>query len=95
MRRAPRRFSLCFRGLAPIVDDVVLKQKLRVAGDTKDASLAISTLDGANYELRRVLIELQTKIESLSGPDAREAERRIWSVLKASAERRVVRLPAI
>jgi len=84
-----------FRELAPMVDDVVLKQKLSDAGERKGASLAISALDAANYELRRLLIELQTNIENLAGPDAREAERRIWSVLKASAERRLVRLPAI
>ena len=60
-----------------------------------DASRAISALNNANYDLRRLLIELQTHVETLPGAVAREAESRIWSLLKASAERRLIRLPAI
>jgi hypothetical protein len=32
-------------------------------------------------------------VELLPGAEARNAERRIWQVLKASAERRLVRAP--
>jgi hypothetical protein len=84
-----------FREVAPLVEDAVSKRKLNDAAETTDASLAISALDAANSELRRLLIELQTRVETLPGAAAREAERRIWTVLKASAARRLVRLPTI
>lgn len=80
-----------FGELEPSVADDALKARLLVAAETKDTSLAISALDAANYVLRRLLIELQAHMEQQ--PGARDAERRIWAVLKAAAERRLVRLP--
>ena len=82
-----------FADVAAVTADESLEARLREAAETKDASLAISALDAANYELRRVLTELQTHVEQRPGEDARDAERRIWAVLKASADRRLVRVP--
>jgi len=84
-----------FVEIAHLISDATLNQKLKEAAETNDTSMAISSLDTANYELRRHLIELQMHLEGLLGAAAREAERRIWAVLKASAKRRLVRLPAI
>jgi hypothetical protein len=86
---------MLFRDIASLVEDAVLNRRLRDAAETNDASLAISSLDIANYELRRLLIELHTHIEELPSAAARAAEHRTWAVLKAAAERRLVRLPAI
>jgi hypothetical protein len=84
-----------FRNLAPLVEDAGLKSNLTNVAEANDTSLAISALDASNHELRRMLIELQMHVEALPGADAREAEHTIWVVLKASAARRLVRLPAI
>jgi hypothetical protein len=83
-----------FCDLASSIEDAELNRNLKNGGDTNDASLTISALNIANCELRRLLIELQTHVETLPGAAARQAERRIWALLKASAERRLVRLPA-
>jgi hypothetical protein len=83
-----------FAELAPHVGESSLKARLLSAAETKDTSLAISALDAANYELRRLLIELQAHVEQQPHAEAREAERRIWAVLKAAADRRLVSLPA-
>jgi hypothetical protein len=80
-----------FRELAPRVGDGSLKRKLETAAASRDASLKIAALDEANYELRRLLIALQEHVETRK--DARDAEKRIWGVLKASAERRVLKMP--
>jgi len=82
-----------FAALAPEVADDSLKSRLLAAAEAKDTSLTISALDAANYDLRRLLIELQAHVEQQPGAQAREAERRIWAVLKAAADRRLVRLP--
>jgi hypothetical protein len=82
-----------FGELAPPVADAQLKSALLEAAATKDVSLSVSALNIANCELRRLLIALQALVEQLPGAKARAAERRIWDVLRASAERRLVRLP--
>jgi hypothetical protein len=78
-----------FRECAASIDDAALKSKLLHASQTRDNSLKISMLNAENYELRRVLIALQTHCEDKG---LRDIERRIWSVLKASAERRLLKL---
>jgi hypothetical protein len=83
-----------FSKLAALASDEALKTRLLAAAATQDSSLAISALDAANYELRRLLIALQAHVEQQSGENARAAERRIWVVLKAAADRRLVRVPA-
>jgi hypothetical protein len=78
-----------FAVLAAKVEDAPLRSKLETAVTTKDASLAISALNAANAELRRLLIELQLIAERTGD---REAQKRIWDVLNAMAARRVVSL---
>jgi hypothetical protein len=78
-----------FSELAPRVSDAALRKQLDGAAATRDVSLAISALNAANHDLRRILIALQIWIEDNS---TRENQRRIWTVLKAMADRRVMSL---
>ncbi|MEI9885441.1 MAG: hypothetical protein WDN08_02895 [Rhizomicrobium sp.] len=78
-----------FAVLAPGVGDAALKAELAAAAAAKDASLRISALNESNYALRRLLTRLQEHAEEHG---ARDAERRIWAVLKAMAARRLVQL---
>lgn len=78
-----------FAELAPAVTDAALKQELLAAGATKDPSLRISDLNDGNYALRRLLTRLQIHAEEHG---AAGAQRRIWAVLKAMAQRRLVTL---
>jgi hypothetical protein len=82
-----------FAELAPLLNDALLTAKLLAGSAAQETSLRISVLNEENGTLRRLLIELQAQIEALPGAEARQAERRIWQVLKASAERRLVRAP--
>lgn len=79
-----------FAEIAGAVKDHALKTRLEAASETEDASLKISALDTANHELRRLLIEAQAHIETLG---ARDAEKKIWKVLRAAADRRVLKMP--
>ena len=83
-----------FEELAPATADVSLRQRLLTAARTEDTDLNISSLNAANHTLRQLLIELQAHIENRDGKAAREAERRIWHVLKASADRRMIHVPS-
>lgn len=83
-------FRALFSDIADVVKDHALKTKLEAASNTEDKSLKISALDAANHELRKLLIEAQTHIEMLG---AAEAERKIWKVLRAAADRRVLKMP--
>jgi hypothetical protein len=76
-----------FAELAPSVSDAALKQAMREASAAKDPSLRISDLNDGNYALRRLLTRLQIHAEECG---ATGAQRRIWVVLKAMAERRLV-----
>jgi len=80
-------------GLARFAPDSDLKAHLLFAAGESEPALTISALDAANHELRRLLIRLQSAVEDLPGADAREAERRIWKVLRASADRRLIPAP--
>ena len=82
-----------FGELAQLVDDADLRSALADAAAAKDESLTVSSLNAANQQLRRLLIALQARVEDMRGTEAREAERRIWEVLRAGAARRLVRLP--
>ncbi len=78
-----------FAELAPNVGDAGLRAQLTATAATKDTSLAITALNAANAELRRLLIALQVHIEE-HGDHA--AQKRIWDALNAMASRRVVSL---
>ncbi|MGH6873095.1 MAG: hypothetical protein ACREHE_16495 [Rhizomicrobium sp.] len=77
-----------FAELAPRLRDGALRARLEAASVRKDSSLRISALDAANAELRSLLIALHEAVE----PDA-AANARVWTVLCAMANRRVVKLP--
>lgn len=78
-----------FAELASCVTDAALKRELEAMAAAKDVSLRISSLNESNYALRRLLTRLQIFAEEHG---ARDAERRIWAVLKAMAARRLVQL---
>jgi len=78
-----------FAELAPNIGDAGLRAQLMAAATTRDTSLAISALNAANAELRRLLIALQIHIED-TGDSA--AQKRIWEALNTMASRRVVSL---
>lgn len=78
-----------FAELAPSVTDAALKRDLEAMAAAKDVSLRISSLNESNYALRRLLTRLQIFAEEHG---RRDAERRIWAVLKAMAARRLVQL---
>jgi len=78
-----------FGAIAPAVGDAGLKAKLEAAAKSADANLRISTLNENNYALRRLLTEAMIFVEDHR---LRDAERRIWAVLKDAAARRLVQL---
>lgn len=78
-----------FREAAATVSDADLKTSLLSAAESRDASLKISMLNATNAELRHLLIRLQTRAEEKG---EQVLQRRIWDVLKASADRRLLRL---
>jgi hypothetical protein len=78
-----------FGALAPGVSAESLRHRLETAAATRDDDLTIAALNAANAELRRLLIELQVHAEEHGN---RDAETRIWDVLRRSAEARLVRL---
>ena len=81
-----------FAEAARDVSDATLKAKLETAAKTDDPSLRISVLNQANWELRRLLIELHTCVEAQTGDEARKLERKIWAVLQRLADQRMVKL---
>jgi len=78
-----------FSELAPIVRNAALRTRLDAGAITRDSSLAISALNSANWDLRRLLIDLQVHIEEIGACDA---EKRIWRLLKTVAAGRAVSL---
>jgi hypothetical protein len=82
-----------FKELSPHVGDKELKAKLEEAAASSDASLLISALDRSNAHLRKLLIAVHAYLEEQDGDAARAGEKRIWDVLRASAERRFLKPP--
>jgi hypothetical protein len=81
-----------FADISPAIQDATLRRKLEAAATSKDASLRISELDKGNWDLRRLMIEAQTHLESLSGDAARAADRQVWAMLREIADKRMVKL---
>jgi hypothetical protein len=81
-----------FSDVAATIQDTTLRKKLETAASSKDTSLRISELDRANWELRRLMIDAQAHLETLSSEAARAADRRIWTVLREIAASRMVKL---
>jgi hypothetical protein len=84
-----REIRALFAELAPAVEDATLRAELREASASHDASLRISDLNDGNYMLRRLLTRLLIDAEEHGALDA---QKRIWAVLKALADRRLVQL---
>lgn len=82
-----------FARAARVLPDSDLKARCSAAGKSKDASLMMAALDESNFALRRLLIELQTFVETRTETWAKSLDRAIWQVLKTSAERRFFYLP--
>jgi hypothetical protein len=87
-----RAMRALFAEISRDVRDTSLKSKLEAAAKTDDASLRISVLNQANWELRRLLIELHAYVETQTGDDARKFERTIWALLRRLADQRMVKL---
>jgi hypothetical protein len=84
-----REIRALFAELAPSITDLALRKELIAASGATDPSLRISDLNEANYALRRLLTRLQIDAEEHGALDA---QKRIWAVLKALAQRRLVQL---
>lgn len=84
-----RDIRALFAELARDVADTGLREELKAAATRSDPSLRISDLNDANYALRRLLTRLQIHAEEHGALDA---QKRIWAVLKALAQRRLVQL---
>lgn len=84
-----REIRALFAELAPSVTDAALRKELLEASSASDPTLRIADLNAGNYALRRLLTRLQIHAEDHG---AREAQKRIWAVLKALAQRRLVQL---
>jgi len=87
-----RAIRKLFAEAARNVSDAALKSKVEKAAQTSEESLRISTLNQANWGLRRLLIELQSHIETQANAEAREVDRRIWALLRHIADQRMVKL---
>jgi hypothetical protein len=77
------------------VEDVRLRVKLGAVMGERDASLKISDLNYSNAELKKLLIDVQTYLETRNDDRAKLARREIWAVLKASAKQRLLKLPGM
>ena len=75
------------------VEDAKLRVKLGAVMGGRDASLKISELNADNAELKTLLIEAQTYLETRSDEKSKVARREIWAVLKTGAKRRLLTLP--
>lgn len=84
-----RDIRALFAELAPSVENMALRRDLIDASLATDPSLRISDLNEGNYALRRLLTRLQIDAEERGALDA---QKRIWAVLKALAQRRLVQL---
>jgi hypothetical protein len=81
--------------LEGIVDDAKLRVKLGAVMGDSDASLKISDLNYSNAELKKLLIDVQAFLETRNDEKARLARREIWAVLKANANKRLLKLPGM
>jgi hypothetical protein len=79
--------------LEPHIDESKLRTRLGGVMAGRDASLKISELDKTNAELRKLFIDVHAHLEELPTLDAKTQIRRIWAMLSAHAERRVLKLP--
>jgi len=81
-----------FGDAGTVVEDEVLRARLRELAATSDDSLLISDLESANGVLRALLIELHAHVEQLESDGAGRIEAAIWRELAVSTERRKLSL---
>ena len=81
--------------LEGVVEEARLRGKLGTVMGDCDASLKIADLNAANAELKNLLIEAQSYLETRRDEKAKLARREIWAVLRAHADRRVLKLPGM
>jgi hypothetical protein len=79
-----------FRASAQAVAEPELRSTLERAAGAAEGSLKVSALNAVNAALRGHLIRLHAYAEENA---LRDLDRQIWTVLKASAERRILKLP--
>jgi hypothetical protein len=86
--RENKEMRALFAKLAPRIRDAVLANELKAAAATTDASLTISALDVSNARLRKLLIAMHPQVEA-----DQAANRAVWTVLRAMADGRLLKLP--
>jgi hypothetical protein len=79
-----------FDEAAPHAADAALRERLERAASSRDTSLRLSALNRANDELRALLIDLHSHLESLETEAAAALIEQIWQELRASTERRAL-----
>jgi len=84
-----RDLRALFGAIAETVSDADLKAELAAAAASADENLRISTLNANNYALRRLLTAAMIFAEDHG---LRDAQSRIWALLKDAATRRLVQL---
>ncbi|MFP8873531.1 MAG: hypothetical protein VCB42_03130 [Myxococcota bacterium] len=81
-----------FSEASGVVELPALRERLTAAAQGGEESFLISDLESGNAALRQLLIELHVAIEDQGGDAARAIERKIWSELSLSTERRKLSL---
>lgn len=82
-----------FRAIGEAIVPTAMKEALVQAGASADRSLHVRVLEADNAELKTVLVALHEAADNSPEPWAREAQRAIWTHLKAAADRRALVLP--
>ena len=72
-----------------------LRDAVAAAAVTRDADLAISTLNASNAALKTVLIDLHAYVEDWHDPAASALDGRIWAILRQFADGRALTMPAL
>jgi len=84
-----QKYRDLFRICNEKVMDSALKERLIQAVETTDTDLRVTSLDKANQELTKLLIDLQTHLESIDDEKSRELNESIWQELMMRAMRRL------
>jgi hypothetical protein len=85
-----RALRLLFADAASVVRSAGLRSRLVAASRGDDDDLRIAPLERANGELRMLLIDLQTHVETLQSEEALRVDERIWEELRAGVARRAI-----
>lgn len=85
-----RALRALFADAAPLVRSAGLRARLLAAARGDDDDLRIAPLERSNAELRTLLIDLQSHIETLQSEEALRIDERIWDELRAGVARRAI-----